>query len=236
MQTSEARILANKANAQHSTGPKTVEGKANSRCNAFKHGLTGEGVAMSIEDAAEVEQLFEEISSELKPSGPTGRVLVRRLATLAIRLDRCVAQETAAISDHVRQAKIDFIAPEGMDDDTIEQLRAEAGHRALFDPSKEATLARKYEAAAERGFFRSLKEFREVERKSRENSSTTEPGAALKALGSFSPIETMTSILKSLPPLPSPSTAPKPSKPSSTASIPVVGGSFHVPISIGKPR
>lgn len=50
-----------------------------------------------------------------------------------------------------------------IDERTIALDRAGAPDRALFDPSKEATLARKYEAAAERGMYRALKEFREVE-------------------------------------------------------------------------
>ena len=37
----------------------------------------------------------------------------------------------------------------------------------MFDPSKEATLARKYEAAAERAFFRCLKELRQMEKQAR---------------------------------------------------------------------
>ncbi len=38
--------------------------------------------------------------------------------------------------------------------------RSEAKYRAMFDPSKEAVLARKYDAANERSYFRTLKEFR----------------------------------------------------------------------------
>ena len=34
----------------------------------------------------------------------------------------------------------------------------------MFDPSPEATLARKYEAAAERGFFRCLKELERMKK------------------------------------------------------------------------
>ena len=52
---------------------------------------------------------------------------------------------------------------ETLDTEMIEEDRAEAGARALFDPSKEAALARRYESEARRGFFRSLKEFRLVE-------------------------------------------------------------------------
>jgi hypothetical protein len=52
---------------------------------------------------------------------------------------------------------------ETLDFETIELDRAEAGSRALFDDSKAATLARRYEAEAHRGFFKALKEFRIVE-------------------------------------------------------------------------
>ncbi len=56
MPASEARILANQRNAQRSTGPKTPEGKEQSRRNALKHGLTGAGVVLPERDAAEVER------------------------------------------------------------------------------------------------------------------------------------------------------------------------------------
>ncbi len=52
---------------------------------------------------------------------------------------------------------------ETLDFETIEQDRAEAGTRALFDPSREAALARRYEAEARRGFFKALKDFRQIE-------------------------------------------------------------------------
>ena len=61
--------------------------------------------------------------------------------------------EIAALQAH--RATLDF--------ETIELDRIEAGARALFDPSKEAGLFRRYEADACRGFFKALKEFRKVE-------------------------------------------------------------------------
>ena len=51
----------------------------------------------------------------------------------------------------------------GFDHAAIAADRAEAVDRVLFDPSKEAILARKYEAATERALYKALKEFREVE-------------------------------------------------------------------------
>ncbi len=52
---------------------------------------------------------------------------------------------------------------ETLDIEAIERDRAGAADRAAFDPSKEATLARKYEAAAEREVHRTLRELRRVE-------------------------------------------------------------------------
>jgi hypothetical protein len=48
-------------------------------------------------------------------------------------------------------------------DPVVAQDRAEAGERALFDPSPEAARARRYAAETERGIFRTLREFRRVE-------------------------------------------------------------------------
>ena len=50
-----------------------------------------------------------------------------------------------------------------LDPDSIERDRLEAPDRALFDPSPELVLARKYEAATERALYKALKEFKEVE-------------------------------------------------------------------------
>ena len=52
---------------------------------------------------------------------------------------------------------------ETLDFEMIALDRAESGSRALFDPGKEAMLARRYEAEAHRGYFKALKEFRQVE-------------------------------------------------------------------------
>jgi hypothetical protein len=97
MPASEAQIRANQANALRSTGPKTPEGKAISRANSFKHGLTGEGIVLPNEDVAEVERRFAAYQDELQPSGEVGMTLVRRAALLSVRLDRCVSHETATL-------------------------------------------------------------------------------------------------------------------------------------------
>jgi hypothetical protein len=47
-----AQILANRSNAQKSTGPRTAEGKAASRPNALKHGLDAESLILPGENPA----------------------------------------------------------------------------------------------------------------------------------------------------------------------------------------
>jgi len=51
----DQRRAVYRMNAQKSTGPKTVEGKARSRRNATKHGLRADANVMDHEDSEAVE-------------------------------------------------------------------------------------------------------------------------------------------------------------------------------------
>ena len=236
MAASAARIAANQANALKSTGPRTAEGKDRSRANALKHGMTGEGVVLPHEDAAEVERRFAAFRAELQPTGEVDLTLVRRAATLAVRMERCVAQETAALAERVRRAEAEFEAPEGADLATADRLRAEAMSRATFDPSREATLARRYEAAAERGFFRALKELRQVGRASRAADPALVAGALREALGSFGQGGKMAAEVEARAPRVAPATPPNPSRPVAPASPPASASRIDVPFTIGRHR
>ena len=289
MIASEARILANRANALKSKGPVTTEGKERSRRNGLKHGMAGRGVVIPEDDLDEVERRVEALEADLNPQSALGVILVRKMALFSVRLERGVRHESAALRYRIRHAADDFDearideaertfdaladdprgnlrklrkSPEGVDRlalawqdlrvdldrdgrptwtashleaaanltglkvdharntrigalsravwgdfealaqgegghlddddrkawargklleridaevgaleihrdtldfDLIELDRSEAGARALFDPSREATLARRYESEAQRGFFKALKEFRQAE-------------------------------------------------------------------------
>jgi hypothetical protein len=54
-----AQLAANRANAQKSTGPRSVEGKAASRFNALKHGMDAASIVIPGEDPA----VYDEISA-----------------------------------------------------------------------------------------------------------------------------------------------------------------------------
>ena len=107
---SPARLAANRANAQKSTGPRTPEGKARSRANAVKHGLTGAGVALPGEDAAAIEEQFMLIQEQHAPQTYLGMTLARRLALLTLRKDRAAEFEAIALRMKARHAAAQFDA------------------------------------------------------------------------------------------------------------------------------
>src|SRR6266404_8260539 len=64
--TSEARQIANSANALLSTGPRTDEGKARSSQNARKHGLTSAEIVLAFEDREEFEELQSQLQDDIR--------------------------------------------------------------------------------------------------------------------------------------------------------------------------
>ena len=254
MTISPARLAANQLNAQRSTGPKTAEGKAKSRLNAFRHGMAGAGdIAMPTEDRALVDFRSSALIRELSAPGEVGAFFAHRAAVLSVRIERLAIAEMVEVETNVQAARVAFdeeraglvrdlveslneptdprvalddleAVPEGVTaladawrdlrgqvvagevgasdratnwlgargesaageiveriDTELARLREvadssaiqtaaqavaarrdEAGLRAGFDPSPESTLARRYEAAAERGMYRALRAIRDL--------------------------------------------------------------------------
>ena len=127
MPASPARIAANRRNSSYSCGPKTAEGKMRSRQNSLKHGLTGEGVALPVEDQVEITKRFESLVDEFRPSTESGRILVRRFSFLSVRLERCERHETTVLSKRVRNAIEEF------DDQRLAEVEALASQIGI-DP------------------------------------------------------------------------------------------------------
>ncbi|MGI9075365.1 MAG: hypothetical protein ACR2JB_29505 [Bryobacteraceae bacterium] len=78
--TTSAQVAANQSNAQHSTGPKTPQGKAISARNNFKHGCSGAFTVLPWEDQNEFDMLLSSLRDEHKPSGLTETILVDKMA------------------------------------------------------------------------------------------------------------------------------------------------------------
>jgi hypothetical protein len=94
---SEAQILANRLNAQKSTGPRTREGKAIVSQNAVKHGLTTRQDIISSEKQADFELYRDQMLDELDPIGPMESMLTERIVSLSWRLKRAGRIQNQAI-------------------------------------------------------------------------------------------------------------------------------------------
>src|SRR5215831_2440569 len=92
--TTFRQIEANRRNALKSTGPKTVAGKAQSRCNAVRHGLTAETVIGVLEDAEDYKAFEAAITADYEARSAVERELVLRLASVLWRLRRATTMET----------------------------------------------------------------------------------------------------------------------------------------------
>ncbi len=105
--TSDAKLAANRANAQLSTGPATSEGKAKSSLNAVKTGLTGRTVVLPSDDAAIYENHIRGYFNELKPVGLRESGLAQSLADTAWRLERIRSIEMAIYAQgHIQFADL----------------------------------------------------------------------------------------------------------------------------------
>jgi hypothetical protein len=71
---------ANQRNAQHSTGPKTPDGKEKVRFNALKHGLRARNTILPFENPEEFNQLCAELENDWQPQDRTEKLHVEQMA------------------------------------------------------------------------------------------------------------------------------------------------------------
>jgi hypothetical protein len=95
--TSEKQQHANRANATKSTGPRSQTGKARSRLNAWKHGLSAKMLIILGEDADDFDQLRADLIKEHNPQSVLESELVERLAVILWRLRRVPCFEAAIL-------------------------------------------------------------------------------------------------------------------------------------------
>jgi len=102
MSVTEKQLVANRENAQKSTGPKTPEGKAVVSQNSVVHGLNTVSIVINSphlkEDQADYDRLLASLTDDLKPVGLFQEHLVRKIANCIWRHRRVALAETAQIS------------------------------------------------------------------------------------------------------------------------------------------
>jgi hypothetical protein len=97
LMATEAQILANRLNAQKSTGPQTTEGKDAVSQNALKHGLTASQDVISSENQADFDLYRDRMLGELDPDSPMESMLAERIVSLSWRLKRAGRIQNQAI-------------------------------------------------------------------------------------------------------------------------------------------
>ena len=107
-----ARTAVNRANSQHSTGPRTDSGKQRSSQNALRHGLTAASAVLPSEDRAAFDAHRRGFFDEYQPATPSETQLTQELADTAWRINRIPSLEAAlldrAANPPTEQARIEF--------------------------------------------------------------------------------------------------------------------------------
>lgn len=137
---SPAQILANRWNAQSSSGPKTPEGKKAASRNATRYGLTSTQIVIPGEDAAAYEQIRQGLQETHQPYGEAERILVDQIAANAWRLMRAQRVETAFLAKLVEGAA-----------DPDEAIAV-----AFLEKSKEMARIHRYVAAAQNAYYKAM--------------------------------------------------------------------------------
>jgi hypothetical protein len=109
MNISDARLDANRANAQFSTGPRTEEGKAKSSMNAVKTGLTGRTVLLPSDDAVIYQQHLDRNFAEFAAVTDKEKALVQTIADAEWRLLRIMPLEAGIYALGRRKLADQFI-------------------------------------------------------------------------------------------------------------------------------
>jgi len=86
--SSPAQTLTNQQNAQHSTGPRTPEGKQQSSLNSLSHGLTGQTVVLPGEDAEAYAVFRSTVFQDFAPQGSHEQILAQTICDTQWRLER----------------------------------------------------------------------------------------------------------------------------------------------------
>jgi hypothetical protein len=159
LMATDKQIQANRVNAQRSTGPKTEAGKARSRVNSWKHGLTAKMLII----VGECEDDFNELRliDELKPQSTLEAELVVRIAGILRRLRRTPFFEAAVVTSRQEHVVVSYgqdYIPKGASED--EKRSRSIGEALIFDGAYHDELGKlaRRETALMNAFTKTMKE------------------------------------------------------------------------------
>jgi hypothetical protein len=234
---SAAQELANRSNAQKSTGPRTAEGKAVVAQNAVKHGLLAKEIVIKGEDPGEFEFYRDQMLAELAPAGQMESMLAQRIVGLAWRLRRAERLQAAAFDKLEDQSKppelvlspeqasrlLAAMAAADVHPPEVVDAGPAVGRRAVQDFAQERILDRLlvYERRIEHSLYRTMGEFRK-QRLLREIEPPAEGGVTEVSSGNWE-VSSEENAASSPPSLPTPDFTLE------TSPEPPHGGTTNVP-------
>lgn len=171
------QIAANKANAQHSTGPQSQEAKAAVRNNATKHGLTSKQLIIPGEDPEAFESLEADLTASYQPANLHEQILVTQIAENLWRLLRARGIETTTFKLRMPSTTPAPFIPDACRLRTPSN-ETEAAARCFNDNAHTFDNLRRYEAAIERAYYRAIDHLLKLqkERRATEPKQTVNPG------------------------------------------------------------
>ena len=196
--TTAAQRKANKQNAQHSTGPRTDEGKKRTSLNALKHGFRAKDPLIPGEDPDHYYRHSAELENELQPATPLEETLVEQIVDITWRLKRFARIEAAVVNELYDSAAEH---PRNHDKDADQLLGKSLAH------SNALNRLSRYEAQLARRYQNTMKELREL-RKRRRASAFLSGLAAGSESKAIEPTQSTASPLESTAPMNAPTSAP----------------------------
>jgi hypothetical protein len=208
-----AQILANRQNAQLSTGPSSPEGRSVAARNSLQHGLASASVlVLPHEDQAEFDSLTQRLTAEFRPKGEHETFLVRQMIKARWNLARIERLEQLAFEQILTE-------PDGDSDPDARILAALSGSGSGNPLDK---LAR-YQAAAERSYYKAHRELTQARKQKLQNEAKSLDAALYRYINYGMPDDPISSRKETRAQAPvqnepnsRPSAQPQPSKSSVT--------------------
>jgi hypothetical protein len=154
--TDSKRLAANRLNATKSTGPTTAAGKARSKMNALKHGLTAKSVIVAGENRDDFTEFAEVFMKELQPQTPIEHEMALEIIMAAWRRRRCYRIESKLFAQEAFDDGLD-IDENGPGDAGLAFLRL--GSNGVI------TNLLRYEGAQRIIFYRAMKVLEQIRKR-----------------------------------------------------------------------
>jgi len=165
--STQPQILANRLNAQKSTGPKTPKGKAAASKNALKHGLSASHDVIITESQEDYDRHRDSLLAELAPQTPMESILADRIVSLAWRLERAATiqnQTIDAMDEESKHPPFPALARLRTRNREHQDPALTLGRLALKDFSNEKVLDRllMYERRLENSLYKTTRELQKL--------------------------------------------------------------------------